>query len=300
MSNIVNPVIYDYNTNKKIIEELCKEYPFLSAKICGKTCLGSSIYKLELGNQNNCVLYVGGTHGCEWLTCLVLLKFTEKLCHSIKHKHNIAGVNIEKAFTQLGITIVPCLNPDGVEIAVHGEQNAVGVRKFLRSLNCMDYSKYNANAMGVDINHNFNAGWKESKKIEFENAITKPSPRQYGGQYAESELETRCITKLCRLNNYRQCLSMHSQGEEIFWKYGKNMPIQSKMMAKILADSCGYKLVENDDLASHAGLKDWFIQQFNKPAFTMEIGKGENPLPVSDLNDIYEKIEEALTIFALM
>lgn len=300
MSNIVKPVIYDYNTNKKIIEDLCKEYPFLSAKIIGKTCLGSSIYALELGNQKNSVLYVGGTHGSEWLTSLVLLKFVESLCLSIKQSQELSGVNIQKAFTQLGVTIVPCLNPDGVQIATHGEIGVVGVRKFLRSLDCDDFSKYNANAMGVDINHNFNAGWQELRKIERENKITKPAPRQFGGQYAESELETRTITKLCRLNNYRQCLSLHSQGEEIFWQYGENAPPQAQMMAKILAESCGYTLVANEGLASHGGLKDWFIKEFNRPAFTMEIGKGENPLPVNELNKIYNSIQEALTIFALM
>ncbi len=299
-TNIVNPVIYDYNTNEKIIKELCQEYPFLSAKICGTTCLGRHIYSLTLGNQKNSVLYVGGTHGCEWLTSLELLLFTEKLCHSIKHNHPIAGVNISKAFTELGVTIVPCLNPDGVEIAVHGEAASLTLRKFLKSMHCQDYSKYSANAMGVDINHNFNAGWEVLKKIEQENGITKPCPRQFGGEWAESELETKAITKLCRLNNFRQCLSMHSQGEEIFWRYGETLPPHSQMMAKILSNSCGYKLVENDGLASHGGLKDWFINEFNHPAFTFEIGKGENPLPQSDLLKIHEKIEEALTIFCLM
>ena len=72
------------------------------------------------------------------------------------------------------------------------------------------------------------------------------------------------------------------------------------MMAKILADSCGYTLVTNDALASHGGFKDWFIEEFARPGFTLEIGKGENPLPVSDLSKIYKRIEEALLIFALM
>ena len=56
----------------------------------------------------------------------------------------------------------------------------------------------------------------------------------------------------------------------------------------------------NAGLASHGGFKDWFISELRKPGFTMEIGKGENPLPVSQLYEIYSRIEEALVLFALM
>lgn len=72
------------------------------------------------------------------------------------------------------------------------------------------------------------------------------------------------------------------------------------MMAKIFSASSDYRLVENDGLASHGGFKDWFISEFGRPAFTFEIGKGENPLPLSDFEQIYEKLEETLLLAALM
>ena len=72
------------------------------------------------------------------------------------------------------------------------------------------------------------------------------------------------------------------------------------MMAKILADSCPYTLVTNAGLASHGGFKDWFIEDFGRPGFTLEIGKGENPLPPSDLYAIYDKLYELFLLsFAL-
>ena len=95
-------------------------------------------------------------------------------------------------------------------------------------------------------------------------------------------------------------MALHSQGEELFWQYGDNTPKSSEMMAKILADSCGYRLVDNDGLYSHGGFKDWFIEEFSAPGFTMEIGKGENPLPKEELYSIYADIEEALLLFCLM
>ena len=300
MNYIVKPRAFDYNTNKEIIEELILEYPFLSAELVGRTALGRGIFSLSIGNQDNSVIYAGAFHGSEWLTSLALLLFAERLCHSIKHSHLLCGVDMKRTLTQLGVTIIPCVNPDGVEIATHGKESAKNLKAFIESIGCEDYTKWNANAMGVDINHNFNAGWHELRQMEAEKGITSPAPRQFGGAYPESEAETKALTRLCRIRQFRQCMALHSQGEELYWQYGDYSAPQANMMAKILADSCSYTLVNNNGLASHGGFKDWFISEMKKPGFTMEIGKGENPLPVSQLYDIYSRIEEALVLFALM
>lgn len=300
MNYIVKPVTYDYNTNKNIIEELIKEYPFLSVELCGRTVLGRGIFSLRLGKKSNSVIYAGGFHGSEWLTCLELLLFTERLCHSIKHSHRLCSIDVGRALSQLGVCIIPCVNPDGVEIACRGPQSAKNLQKHILSLPCDDYDRWNANAMGVDINHNFNAGWETERQMEREQGIDGPASRQYGGTYPESEAETKALTRLCRISNFRQCMALHAQGEELYWEYGDNTPAQSCMMAKILADSCGYVPIKNSALGSHAGFKDWFIEEFHRPGFTMEIGKGKNPLPVSELYEIYARIEEALLLFALM
>jgi g-D-glutamyl-meso-diaminopimelate peptidase len=54
----------------------------------------------------------------------------------------------------------------------------------------------------------------------------------------------------------------------------------------------GYRGIQNID--SHAGYKDWFIQEFRKPGFTIELGLGVNPLPLSQFDEIYS---EAIGIF---
>lgn len=298
--SIVKSEIFDYEQSKVYLESLCREYPFITANVIGRTSLSRSIFSLSLGNPKNSVLYVGGFHGSEWITCLALYKFIERLSYEIKHKNLLCSVDVCKAFSNLGITVIPCINPDGVEINRKGPESAKGLRHFVESLGCEDYSKWNANASGVDINHNFNAGWDILSGMEKEKGITGPSPRQYGGEHPESEAETKALCRLCRLKDFRQVMAVHSQGEELYWKYGENTPKTSCIMAKIIADSCGYSLVTNDALASHGGFKDWFIEEFARPGFTIEIGKGENPLPVSQLDSIYKKIEEALLVFALM
>ena len=49
----------------------------------------------------------------------------------------------------------------------------------------------------------------------------------------------------------------------------------------------GYLLAETPYNSSFAGYKDWFIQDFNKPGYTIEAGLGENPLPISQFEQIY-------------
>lgn len=300
MDLIVKPTVFDYNTNLRLFEELTAKFPFLKPAVQGRTALGRGIFSLSLGNEKNSVLLAGGFHGSEWLTSLALYLFAEKLSRSIDKGELLCSVDIEKAFSQLGVTIIPCVNPDGVEIATHGADGAKGLGNFVSTIECEDYSKWNANALGVDINHNFNAGWDKLRQMEIEEGISAPSPRRFGGKFPESEAETRTLTRLCRMKRFRSVMAVHSQGEELFWQYGEKTPKSSEIMAKILSDSCGYRLVDNFGLCSHGGFKDWFIEEFSSPGFTIEIGKGENPLPEEELYSIYEKIEEALLLFCLM
>ena len=39
--------------------------------------------------------------------------------------------------------------------------------------------------------------------------------------------------------------------------------------------------------SGYAGYKDWFILQFDLPGYTIEVGKGTNPLPLSQFDEIY-------------
>ena len=84
-----------------------------------------------------------------------------------------------------------------------------------------------------------------------------------------------------------------------------NLPIQFRILipfiklAEILASSSGYALEAPEGLAVGGGFKDWFIQNFSRPAFTIEIGRGKNPLPPETLPEIYSRLREMM-MFALM
>ena len=278
----------------KLIKNLLAKYNFLNHGVIGKSHCERNIEFLSLGNFENSILWACAFHGMEWLTSLVILKFLENICNRIKSKNKILGIDIEKNLENRGIVIIPCVNPDGVEISLTGYKSAKNFQNLVKKASNNRTFSWQANAAGVDINHNFDAGWNELKKLEKENNILEPSPTRFGGKKPESEPETRALVNFCQKNKFSYAIAFHSQGEEIYWKYGKSIPENSYKLAKIFSITSGYKLSSPEGLAVGGGFKDWFIKEFNKPAFTIEIGVGKNPLPISQLYPIYNKIYKML------
>ena len=152
----------------------------------------------------------------------------------------------------------------------------------------------------MDLNHNFDAGWCILREMEEEAGISGPAPTRYGGPHPCSEPEPSAMTPFCLTYQPRPLYSFHSQGEELYYRYGEFTPARSKLMAQILASSSGYEVAQPTGLASHGGLKDWFIEKFRRPGFTIEVGRGKNPLEITQFQKIYNKIEEMLIIATLL
>ena len=66
-----------------------------------------------------------------------------------------------------------------------------------------------------------------------------------------------------------------------------------------MADASGYALELTPSASGYAGYKDWFIQEWNRPGYTVECGSGVNPLPVSQFDEIYAANEPIMTIGAV-
>ena len=58
----------------------------------------------------------------------------------------------------------------------------------------------------------------------------------------------------------------------------------------------GYAVEETPYGSGFAGYKDWFIQEYNLPGYTIEAGRGQNPLPLSQLSEIYRENVGILTL----
>lgn len=282
------------------IDALRKKYPEITPTVYGRSKAGRPIFLLSIGTGKENIFYSAGFHGCEWITILTAIRFFEDIAVSQKEGKLLNGYDFNKILKAKRLVFMPCVNPDGTEISINGFHSAREYYQIVKSVGKNDHIHWNANAAGIDINHNFDAGWEKLKQMELVQGIKTPAPTRFGGLAPESEPETRAVTTLCRQIDFSRAMSLHSQGEEIFWEYGENTPAESRSIALKLAEKSGYTLVENSGLASHGGFKDWFIDELKKPAFTVELGKGENPIPLRFFEGIYEKALPMLAEFAAM
>ena len=297
---IIFPQDRDYISLSADIRALCGRYKFLQRSSLGKSVLGKDLHILLLGQEPEYVLFAAAFHGTERITAAVVLRFVERLCDALETDGNIAGIAARKAFYGRSLAVVPMINPDGCDIALKGLAGAGPAAASCFQLSGGSLHKWNANARGIDLNHNFDAGFNLQPKLEHAAGITGPGPTRYGGTRPESEPETAALCGFCRRERVERALAFHSQGEEIYWKYGDYMPARSRELGNLFAASSGYTLSQPDAIASHGGFKDWFITEMKRPAYTIEMGMGQNPLPSGDMTGIYDRLEEMMMLALLL
>ena len=285
-----------YEGFKKKMISLGDEYDFIKLIRVGKSVLKREIYGIGIGDLKNAVLLAGAFHAQEWLTASLLVKFAEDICAHYIKSEEFVGVNLNKILSERGIIIVPMVNPDGVEIALSSAKSAGHLCGFVEDTMKLSDESWQANARGVDINHNFDAGFDTLRRMESELGIVGPMPRKYGGRSPHSEPESKAMVNLCSCFDIKMVFAYHSQGEEIFWEYGGNTPKSARVIASALAASCGYKISSPVGTASHGGFKDWFIEKTGRCGFTIEIGRGVNPLPIEELEPLYARLVEMMTL----
>ncbi len=259
----------------------------LTVSSIGRSLVGREIPLLRLGHGQNIILYVGTHHGMEWITTYLLLKYVSDEIELYEK-----GENAE-FFEDNTVYVVPMLNPDGVELQINGYDPMNPLYDRLHRMSGGDYSKWQANGRGVDLNHNYNASFREYKTIENEKGIVAGATK-FSGEYPESEPETACLCAFIRTVEPSLLIALHTQGGEIYYDFNGHAPAGSKTMAEKMAKLSGYSVSSPEGTASYGGLKDWFICQFDRPGFTIECGRGENPLPLTDLDGIYSEIKGIL------
>ncbi|MBX4260666.1 peptidoglycan-binding protein [Clostridium estertheticum] len=281
---------YTYEIMKKNLEGLKARYPFIEVESAGRSELGKELYYVKLGNGPSKVFYNGAHHAIEWITSVLLMKFIENFAKAYAMGQDMEGYNVRDIFKKSTIYVMPMVNPDGVDLVLNGLEKSNPYYNDLIKWNngSLDFSKnWSANIRGVDLNHNYNAMWQESKNAEASYGIYGPGPTRYSGTSPESESESKAVANLTRNNNFRLVIAYHTQGELIYWNFQNLASPEAKAIAIIFSQLSGYNLGETTGITSYAGYKDWFIEKFRRPGYTIEVGLGENPLPISQFNKIY-------------
>ena len=278
--------------NLELIRQITDTYPFVRSQIIGTTAFGRPIPALVVGTGPRKVLYTASHHANEWITSYILLKFAEELAAAIASNGRVYGVPAKNIAAAATIYLVPLVDPDGVDLVTGAI--APGSLEYAIAAGLADNypdipfpDGWKANLLGVDLNLQYPAGWQQARQIKFAQGFTRPGPRDFVGRAPLTQLEARALAEFTEMVDPDLVLAYHSQGKEIYWQFGNTFVPGARELGEDFARTSGYTLADVPEASAYAGYKDWFIQNFRRPGYTIEVGEGENPLPLTQFEQIY-------------
>ena len=296
---------FSSNTVYENLDTLRNTYPFLELGSAGRSVLGKNIPYVRVGRGIKEVFYSASIHANEFITSIILLEFLYEYCDAIQNNGTIWGFSARRLFESVSIYIMPIVNPDGVDLVTGALSPSTQAYKQAKEIsdnfpNIPFVDGWKANIRGVDLNLQFPAGWQNARQIKYSQGFTRPAPRDFVGYGPLTEPEALAIYNFTLQHNFRLILAYHSQGEVIFWQFQNYNPPDALFIGNKLASVSGYSLEPTPYNSSFAGYKDWFIQNYNRPGYTIEVGLGINPLPLTQFNKIYSDNLGILVLGAIL
>lgn len=283
---------YTFEMLKHDLQTLIEEFPQTEWGSIGKSVWGRDLYYIRLGHGKKKISYNGAHHGMEWITSAMLMEFAKDFLAAQQADKCLCGFSVRALCEKVSLYIIPMVNPDGVELSANGlpqwlnNDERSSLIKYNGSEN---FTRWQANARGVDLNHNYDAMWQQSKAMENEYEIFGPGPTRFSGDAPLSEPESRALAEFTVKHDFGMVLAFHSQGKVIYQGFqGKEPPVSLKI-ANAFELISPYKTDTTEGIASYGGYKDWFVDKFRRPGFTVEVGEGINPLPYENLPVIYKE-----------
>lgn len=283
---------YTYWRCYQDMNDLVTAYPGLARlETIGTSVMGNPIKAIVLGKQGagTKVLFQAAIHAREGITALVAMRQAECMLKAASFGGVYKGVNVADLLTRVEIWVVPVANPDGLRLLYEGISSVppsmpalkAAIRKMNRNSN--NFTRWKANARGVDLNRNFEAGWKRDKYYP------KPGPFNYPGSGALTEPESVVLRDLTLEKDFALTMSYHSSGKVIYWYnpavgYGADY-----FIANNLKNITGYRILSPAAQVFNGGFRDWFVSRYNRPGFTLEIGAGYCPLPQSNFQTYWQE-----------
>lgn len=257
---------YGYDQLMEDAEALAERYPSLHVSSIGQSAEGREIPVLVIGDEgaNTQVLLQYAIHGREHMTALLAMAQVEYL---LAHPEAELGEEtVAQTLEDVCLHFVPMLNPDGVCISQEEE------------------AQWKANARGVDLNRNFNAGWESL------DGAKEPGAERYKGESPESEPETQAIVRYVEERQWDATVSYHAYGSLIYWHYGDDEEVNalSRDLGRAVRSQTGYPLDSGEGVDS-GGFKDWAMDELGIPSLTVEVGTRSCPLPEDEFDSIFER-----------
>lgn len=286
------------------VRGLAARYPFIRTGEAGKSHMGRPLWTMTMGEGQNRVMYNAAHHANEWITTPILLRFAEQLAAAYAGGGSVFGTPAAEILSYSTLCLVPAVNPDGIDL-VTGDIVAGEYYEQARAI-AADYPQFSfpdgwkANIQGIDLNLQYPAQWEQARENKFAQGIRSLAPADYVGSAPLVAPESRAMYDFTLAFDPALILAYHTQGEVVYWRFADYEPTGSRQIAELFADVSGYAVEDTPFASGFAGYKDWFIQDYDRPGYTIEAGLGINPLPIADFPAIYEKNLGILTLGTLV
>ena len=272
-ADIVNPNrTYSYEQMLADAQALAVQYPqLISTETIGYSVEGRELLLIQLGRGEKKVVLAGAHHAREYISSTFLMETVDEYAQAYYASGDFGGYDIKKLLDSLTVYIVPMVNPDGVNLVQNGVESTLDPDK-VKSMRMMmeGYDEWKANINGVDLNRQYPCHWDEKASN-----TDVPSSEMYKGTAPATEPEVQAMMALCEANDFVLAASFHTKGEVIYWAdSGTEQAIAADdSIAQTLAEVTGYNLqpVSEDPAQYGAGFENWFRQDFELPAFCIEL-----------------------------
>ena len=299
--------LYTYDDMVNDIAALKSMYPdIVTVKELCTTFDTRKLYDIVVGdiNSKNHIMIMGAMHAREYITTqLVMTQLTDYLKNYTSFAYK--GKDAAELTTNTAVHFIPMSNPDGVTVSQLGSSalKTDAARQFVdgvcASRGADAYVQWKANAEGVDINRNFDAGWDEYV------GASGPSSDRYKGTAPGSSAEAAALISATEQYNFKRTISYHTKGSLIYWYYKQTGAVKEKSesFAKEISNVTGYVPDDNYEAVDAAGYKDWAVYKKGIPSITIEVGgeAPDNPVPYSYFENIYERNKDVVweTLYGL-
>jgi predicted deacylase len=284
-ASVVDPnQTYSYETLKTDAGELAGQYPgLIEVSGIGKSVEDRDLVLIRLGKGAKRVLLAGAHHAREYITSAFLMETVDEYARAYVTGGKIEGQDIQALLNEVTLYVVPMVNPDGVNLVKNGPDAARDPAK-VRSMRMLQssYSAWKANINGVDLNRQYPCHWEEKASN-----TDVPSSEMYKGTAPATEPEVKAMIALCEQYEFTLAVSFHTKGEVIYWADSgtEDAIAADAQIAQSIGEVTGYELmpVSEDPAVYGAGFENWFRQEFERPAFCIELTPvGEGVLPYDD------------------
>ena len=293
---IVDTSEHDYTYEEMLddLEQLAVRYPdYIRWSVADTSLEGRGIPIVRLGRDDApCHMMIQATmHAREHMSTHLVMVMIEgtawKRMHGVSHE----GLRIYDILDKIQLTVLPMVNPDGVEICQRGAEGCRldETRRWVEEMAArgVSHRQIKSNARGVDLNRNFTNGHGRAF-----NAVRSKHFYHYPGHQPLTEPEVKAMMQTLIQRPYDLCLNYHTSGNIVYYGCGNapdSVNSRARRMARVIGKRTRYPLYGPEvSERPNGSWADEVELNFGVPSATVELGS-RNPVPQRELSGLLRR-----------